>query len=206
VVIPREHPAELVFAGWRGARLDQKNLAARTLKPACIAAGLVEIVDDTPTSWISWHTFRHTCLTQVFRSGWNAAQVCRFAGHSDPGFALRAYVHRLDQDPTPACRKPPEVAVPRSGIPAVAGRSTEGLPPSRRGKTHRDTPEGGAMSTDEVKGRTKEAAGVLTDDDDLQREGRRDQAAGDAKEKLRDAENWAEDKIDHLKDRLDRDN
>lgn len=62
------------------------------------------------------------------------------------------------------------------------------------------------MSTDELKGRTKEAAGALTDDDELKREGKRDQAVGDAKNKLRDAEGWAEDKVDDLRDKLDGDN
>src|SRR4051794_2526381 len=60
------------------------------------------------------------------------------------------------------------------------------------------------MSTDEMKGKTKEAAGVLTDDDDLKREGRNDQRAGEAKDKLHDAEDWVEDKIDDARDRLDR--
>jgi uncharacterized protein YjbJ (UPF0337 family) len=62
------------------------------------------------------------------------------------------------------------------------------------------------MSTDELKGRTKEAAGALTDDDDLKREGKRDQAAGDAKDKLHQAEDWAEDKIDDVRDKLKGDN
>ena len=61
------------------------------------------------------------------------------------------------------------------------------------------------MSTDELKGRTKEAAGALADDDDLKREGKRDQAAGEAKGKLREAEDWAEDKVDDLRDKLDGD-
>jgi len=61
------------------------------------------------------------------------------------------------------------------------------------------------MSTDELKGRTKEAAGALTDDDDLKREGKQDQAAGEAKSKLREAENWAEDKVDQLRDKVDGD-
>ena len=61
------------------------------------------------------------------------------------------------------------------------------------------------MSTDQLKGRTKEAAGALTDDDDLKREGQRDQAAGAAKSKLRKAEDWAEDKVDDLRDKLDGD-
>ena len=39
------------------------------------------------------------------------------------------------------------------------------------------------MSTDEAKGRIKEAAGDLTDDDDLKREGEVDKAVGYAKDK-----------------------
>jgi hypothetical protein len=34
----------------------------------------------------------------LFRRGWNAVQVQRFLGHSDPGFTLRRYVHLLDDD------------------------------------------------------------------------------------------------------------
>ena len=59
--------------------------------------------------------------------------------------------------------------------------------------------------TDELKGRTKEAYGDLTDDEKMKREGRRDETAGKTKNKLADAEDWAEDKIDELKERLDRD-
>jgi uncharacterized protein YjbJ (UPF0337 family) len=42
-----------------------------------------------------------------------------------------------------------------------------------------------AMSgkTDQIKGRIKEAAGVLTDDDSLKREGKLDQVVGKVKEK-----------------------
>jgi integrase len=95
--------AELVFTAERGSRLDQKNLAARVLKPACVAAGVGEMAKDEkgglrPESWASFHTFRHTCATQLFRTGWNAAQVSRFLGHSDAGFTLRTYVHLLDED------------------------------------------------------------------------------------------------------------
>jgi len=49
------------------------------------------------------------------------------------------------------------------------------------------------MSTDEAKGRLKEAAGDLTDDDDLKREGKVDQAAGKVKEKTDEAA----DKVKH---------
>jgi uncharacterized protein YjbJ (UPF0337 family) len=51
---------------------------------------------------------------------------------------------------------------------------------------------------DEYKGRAKEAAGDLTDDEDLQREGKVDQAQGTIKEKV-------ENLGDKVKDVLNRD-
>ena len=54
---------------------------------------------------------------------------------------------------------------------------------------------------DEVKGRVEEAAGDLTDDDDLKREGKTDKAAGKVKQKVEDAKDWVQDKIDDIKDR-----
>jgi uncharacterized protein YjbJ (UPF0337 family) len=67
--------------------------------------------------------------------------------------------------------------------------------------TEEDTMSG---KMDETKGRTKEAIGNLTDDDEMQREGKRDQAAGGAKDKIDDAADWAEEKVDDLKDRANR--
>lgn len=58
---------------------------------------------------------------------------------------------------------------------------------------------------DDLKGRAKEALGDLTDDKDLQREGKTDQAAGTVKDKVTDAKNWVEDKVDGVKDRANRD-
>ena len=55
---------------------------------------------------------------------------------------------------------------------------------------------------DNIKGRVKEAAGDLADDDDLKREGKTDQAAGAIKDKVEDAKDWAEDKVDAVKDKL----
>jgi uncharacterized protein YjbJ (UPF0337 family) len=52
---------------------------------------------------------------------------------------------------------------------------------------------------DELKGRVKEAAGDLTDNDDLKREGKTDKAAGKVKQKVDDAKDWVEDKIDDIK-------
>lgn len=51
---------------------------------------------------------------------------------------------------------------------------------------------------DKAKGRAKEAAGDLTDDDDLKREGKVDRAAGAAKEK-------ADEVVDKVKDAVDKD-
>jgi len=59
--------------------------------------------------------------------------------------------------------------------------------------------------TDELKGRTKEAYGDLTDDEKMKQEGQRDKTAGKMKDKLEHAEDWAEDKIDDAKEQLERD-
>jgi uncharacterized protein YjbJ (UPF0337 family) len=51
-------------------------------------------------------------------------------------------------------------------------------------------------TADEAKGRLKEAAGDLTDDDDLKREGKTDRIAGKAKEKVDDAADAVKDAFD----------
>jgi uncharacterized protein YjbJ (UPF0337 family) len=53
----------------------------------------------------------------------------------------------------------------------------------------------------DMKGRVKEAAGDLTDDKELQREGKIDQAAGKAKEGLSDAVEKVRDKLRETNDR-----
>ncbi len=58
-----------------------------------------------------------------------------------------------------------------------------------------------AGEMDEAKGRVKQAAGDLTDDPDLKREGKVDEGAGKLKDKLDKAKDWVEDKIDDAKDR-----
>jgi uncharacterized protein YjbJ (UPF0337 family) len=50
-------------------------------------------------------------------------------------------------------------------------------------------------NVDDAKGRIKEAAGDLTDDKDLQREGKIDRAAGTAKEKVGEASDKAKDVV-----------
>ena len=61
-----------------------------------------------------------------------------------------------------------------------------------------------AGEMDKAKGRLKEAAGALTDDEDRKNEGKADQAAGEMKEKVGKAKDWADDKIDDLRDRVDK--
>lgn len=57
-------------------------------------------------------------------------------------------------------------------------------------------------NTDQIKGRIKEAAGDLTDNERLQREGKTDRAAGKAKEVIHDVRDKAEDTVDGLKDKI----
>lgn len=62
------------------------------------------------------------------------------------------------------------------------------------------------MSTDgkmdDAKGRVKEAAGALTNDDDLKREGKADQAGGAVKEKIGDAKDKLDDVVDTVKGKM----
>lgn len=57
---------------------------------------------------------------------------------------------------------------------------------------------------DETKGRVKEAAGALTDDDRLRREGKADRAAGKMKDAINTVKEKATDAIDAVKGRADR--
>jgi uncharacterized protein YjbJ (UPF0337 family) len=50
-------------------------------------------------------------------------------------------------------------------------------------------------NTDEAKGRLKEAAGDLTNDDDLKREGKVDRAEGAAKDKIDEAGDKVKDAL-----------
>jgi uncharacterized protein YjbJ (UPF0337 family) len=58
---------------------------------------------------------------------------------------------------------------------------------------------------DELKGRVKEAAGDLTDDESLKAEGKADRAGGKVKEFLEDAKDKGEEIVDKVKDKIDRD-
>jgi uncharacterized protein YjbJ (UPF0337 family) len=55
---------------------------------------------------------------------------------------------------------------------------------------------------DQAVGRIKQAAGDLTDDDDLKREGKADEAAGKVKDGAEKVKDKAEDGVDRVKDAL----
>jgi uncharacterized protein YjbJ (UPF0337 family) len=56
--------------------------------------------------------------------------------------------------------------------------------------------------TDKAKGHMKEAVGDLTDDERLEREGKLDQASGDAKGAAEDAKDKVGEGVDAVRDRL----
>lgn len=53
-----------------------------------------------------------------------------------------------------------------------------------------------SANKDELKGRAKEAVGDLTDDKDLQREGKVDKVVGTVKDKIDDAADKVKEKLD----------
>ena len=54
-------------------------------------------------------------------------------------------------------------------------------------------------TADKASGRIKQAAGDLTDNDDLKREGKKDETAGKAKDAVDAVKDKAEDAIDKIK-------
>ena len=55
---------------------------------------------------------------------------------------------------------------------------------------------------DQAKGRVKQAAGDLSDDDEMRREGKTDETAGKAKQAVDDAKDKVEDAIDAVRDKF----
>lgn len=55
---------------------------------------------------------------------------------------------------------------------------------------------------DQAKGRVKQAAGDLSDDDELRREGKTDETAGKAKQAVDAAKDKVEDAIDAVRDKF----
>lgn len=62
--------------------------------------------------------------------------------------------------------------------------------------------ETSGATTDQAKGRLKQAAGSLTGDDDLKREGERDETGGKVKDKIDSVKDAAHDAVDSVKDKF----
>jgi len=60
------------------------------------------------------------------------------------------------------------------------------------------------MNSDQAKGKLKEAAGILTDDDKLKNEGEADQMAGDAKNVVQEVADKAGEVIDDIKNMVNK--
>jgi uncharacterized protein YjbJ (UPF0337 family) len=56
--------------------------------------------------------------------------------------------------------------------------------------------------TDKASGRIKQAAGDLTDNDDLKREGRKDETAGKVKDTIDSAKDKLDDAVDKVKEKM----
>jgi len=55
---------------------------------------------------------------------------------------------------------------------------------------------------EDLKGRAKEAAGDMTDDDDLKREGKMDRTSASIKDKADDVKDKVEGAVDNVKEKL----
>jgi integrase len=81
-------PEDFVFATETGKPLYYRNASARGLDKAADRAGL----NPDGVQRLSFHDLRHTAITHLIRSGADAAQVSRFAGHSKVSTTLDLYV------------------------------------------------------------------------------------------------------------------
>ena len=59
-------------------------------------------------------------------------------------------------------------------------------------------------TVDKMKGRIKEAAGALTDDDKLRNEGKLDQVTGEVKDAVEKVKKAVEDRVDTIRDIAER--
>lgn len=80
-------PEAPVFRSPTGAAISPQNLGRDVLRPAREAVAL---------DWVTFHSFRHTCASLLFKAGRNIKQVAEWLGHSDPSFTLRTYVSLMD--------------------------------------------------------------------------------------------------------------
>jgi uncharacterized protein YjbJ (UPF0337 family) len=77
----------------------------------------------------------------------------------------------------------------------AAGKPVGGMPVGKE-------PTMGEGATDKAKGRVKEAAGKVTGDDRLKREGKMDRGAGSVKDKVAEGAGTVKDKVDEAADKV----
>src|ERR1700726_117163 len=56
-----------------------------------------QIADRAGLPQFSTHTFRHLCLTDLARAGWDLHEIALFAGHRNPQTTL-LYIHLSGRD------------------------------------------------------------------------------------------------------------
>jgi integrase len=86
---PFSNDGDPIFANTAGSPLDANNFSARVLKPAAERAGV---------PWASFHTFRHTCASNLMRAGVTPKQVQVWMGHHSAAFTMTTYAHLLPDD------------------------------------------------------------------------------------------------------------
>lgn len=84
---------DFVFATETGNPVYYRNASARGLDKAADRAGL----NPEGAQRLSFHDLRHTAITHLIRSGADAAQVSRFAGHSKVSTTLDLYVGEFER-------------------------------------------------------------------------------------------------------------
>jgi integrase len=90
---PFSNDEEFVFATETGNPVYYRNASARGLDKAADRAGL----NPEGLQKLSFHDLRHTAITHLIRSGADAAQVSRVAGHSKVSTTLDLYVGEFEK-------------------------------------------------------------------------------------------------------------
>jgi len=93
----------LVFTAQNGSPMRANNFRRRTWYPACIAAGLGEMVTDVDTGKARYeglrvHDLRHTAVAFWIAAGASPSDIARRAGHASVVTVLDRYGHLLPSD------------------------------------------------------------------------------------------------------------
>lgn len=76
-----------LFPNARGGRLSESNLRYRVLEPVRERVGL---------TWVTFHSFRHTCGSLQLEAGRTVVQVSKWLGHADVQTTHNTYLHLMD--------------------------------------------------------------------------------------------------------------